>query len=51
MSGFPTMSTIYTVDWTQFLRPDSELPTDVTFNVIQASGAYKGSGYKYKSLC
>ena len=38
------MSTIYTVDWTQFLGPDSELPTDVTFNVIQASGAYKGSG-------
>lgn len=35
------MSTIYTVDWTQFLGPDSELPTDVTFNVIQASGAYK----------
>ena len=38
------MSTIYTVDWTQFLGPDSEIPTDVTFNVTQASGTYKGGG-------
>ena len=38
------MSTIYTVDWTQFLGPDSELPADVTFNVIQTSGTYKGGG-------
>ena len=36
------MSTIYTVDWTQFLGPDSELPPDITFTVIQSSGTYKG---------
>ena len=36
------MSTIYTVDWMQFLGPDSELPPDVTFNVFQTSGTYKG---------
>ena len=36
-----TMSTIYTVDWTRFLALDSELPPDVTFNVIQSSGSYK----------
>ena len=36
------MSTIYTVDWMQFLNPDSELPTDVTFSVVQSSGTYKG---------
>ena len=36
------MSSIYTVDWTQFLSPDSELPTDVTFSVVQSSGTYKG---------
>ena len=36
------MSTIYTVDWAQYLSPDSELPPDVIFNVVQSSGTYKG---------
>ena len=40
------MSTIYTVDWTNFLAPDSELPTDVTFNVIQSSGTYRVKAHK-----
>jgi len=40
------MSTIYTVDWTRFLASDSELPPDVTFNVIQSSGSYKVKAHK-----
>ena len=40
------MSSIYTVDWTQFLSPDSELPTDVTFSVVQSSGTYKGGSVR-----
>ena len=40
------MSTIYTVDWTNFLAPDSELPTDVTFNVVQSSGSYRVKAHK-----
>ena len=40
------MSTIYTVDWTSFLAPDSDLPTDVTFNVIQSSGSYRVKAHR-----
>jgi len=40
------MSTIYTADWLKLLGQDSEVPTDVTFRVVQSSGTFKVRAHK-----
>jgi len=40
------MSTIYTADWLKLLGQDSEVPTDVTFSVVQSSGTFKVRAHK-----